>query len=77
MKKSKFSEWAAEFSVYSSDKSKNFLLKFFLKILQNGGAHEEVTASMITAILNYFEKLFYTKFLRIIQGIYIEVCCLI
>ena len=38
-KKSKFSEWPAEFSVISSDKSKNFLLKKFLKILQNGGAH--------------------------------------
>ena len=37
-KKSKFSEWPAEFSVISSDKSKNFLLKKFLKILQNGGA---------------------------------------
>ena len=32
-KKSKFSEWPAEFSVISSDKSKNFLLKKFLKIL--------------------------------------------
>ena len=37
-KKSKFSEWPAEFSVISSDKSKNFLFKKFLKILQNGGA---------------------------------------
>ena len=37
--KSKFSEWPAEFSVISSDKSKNFLLKKFLKILQNSGAH--------------------------------------
>ena len=38
-KKSKFSEWPAEFSVNSTDKSKNFLLKKFLKILQNGSAH--------------------------------------
>ena len=38
-KKSKFSEWPAEFSVISSNKSKNFLLKKFLKILQNDGAH--------------------------------------
>ena len=32
-KKSKFAEWPAEFSVYSRDKYKNFLLTKFLKIL--------------------------------------------
>ena len=32
-KKSKFSEWPAEFIVYSRDKYKNFLLTKFLKIL--------------------------------------------
>ena len=31
-KKSKFAEWPAEFSVYSRDKYKNFLLKKFFKI---------------------------------------------
>ena len=36
----KFSEWPAEFSVISSDNSKNFLLKKFLKILQNARAHQ-------------------------------------
>ena len=34
-KKSKFSEWPTEFSVYSRDKYKNFLLTKFLKIFQN------------------------------------------
>ena len=37
-KKSKFSDCLAEFSVYSNGKSKNFLLKKFSKIFQNGGA---------------------------------------
>ena len=37
-KKSKFSDCLAEFSVYFNGKSKNFLLKKFSKIFQNGGA---------------------------------------
>ena len=37
----KFSEWPAEFSVYSRDKYKNFLLTKFLKILQNAHAHQQ------------------------------------
>ena len=42
-KKSKFSEWPAEFSVISSTKSKKFLLKKFLKIFQNGRAkHRDI-----------------------------------
>ena len=40
-KKSKFAEWPAEFIVYSRDKYKNFLLTKFLKILQNGRAHQQ------------------------------------
>ena len=40
-KKSMFSEWPAEFSEYSRDKSKNFLLKKFLKILLPGHAHKQ------------------------------------
>ena len=40
-KKSKFSEWPAEFIVYSRDKYKNFLLTKFLKILQNVRAHKK------------------------------------
>ena len=39
--KSKFAEWPAEFSVYSRDKYKNFLLTNFLKILQNAHAHQQ------------------------------------
>ena len=38
-KKSMFSEWPAEFSEYCRDKSKNFLLKKFLKILLPRHAH--------------------------------------
>ena len=41
-KKSKFAEWPAEFSVYSRDKYKNFLLTKFLKILQNARAHQQL-----------------------------------
>ena len=41
LKKSKFSEWPAEFIVYSRDKYKNFLLTKFLKILQNARAHQQ------------------------------------
>ena len=41
-KKSKFAEWPAEFSVYSRDKYKNFLLTKFLKILQNVRAHQQL-----------------------------------
>ena len=41
-KKSKFSEWPAEFIVYSRDKYKNFLLTKFLKILQNARAHQQL-----------------------------------
>ena len=37
-KKSKISVWPAEFRVHSRDNSKNFLLKKFSKIFQNGGA---------------------------------------
>ena len=37
-KKSKFLDCLAEFSVYFNGKSKNFLLKKFSKIFQNGGA---------------------------------------
>ena len=37
-KKSNFSDCLAEFSVYSTGKSKNFLLKKFSKIFQNGRA---------------------------------------
>ena len=40
-KKSMFPEWPAEFIVYSRDKSKNFLLKKFLKILPPGHAHKQ------------------------------------
>ena len=40
-KKSMFSEWPAEFSEYPRDKSKNFLLKKFLKILLPGHAHKQ------------------------------------
>ena len=36
-----FSEWPTEFSEYSRDKSKNFLLKKFLKILLPGHAHQQ------------------------------------
>ena len=38
-KLSKCLEWQSEFSEYSRGQSKNFLLKKFFKILQNGGAH--------------------------------------
>ena len=38
VKKSKFSDCLAEFSVYFNGKSKNFLLKMFSKIFQNGAA---------------------------------------
>ena len=41
-KKSMFAEWPAEFSVYSRDKYKNFLLTKFLKILQNARAHQQL-----------------------------------
>ena len=41
-KKSKFSEWPAEFIVYSRDKYKNFLLTKFLKILKNARAHQQL-----------------------------------
>ena len=40
-KKSVFSEWPAELNEYSKDKSKNFLLKKFLKILLPGRAHNQ------------------------------------
>ena len=40
-KKLKLTEWPAEFSVYSRDKSKNFLLKKFFKILLPGHAHKQ------------------------------------
>ena len=36
-----FSEWLAELNEYSRDKSKNFLLKKFLKILLPGHAHKQ------------------------------------
>ena len=41
-KKSKLAEWPAEFSVYSRDKYRNFLLTKFLKILQNAHAHQQL-----------------------------------
>lgn len=41
-KKSKFSEWPAEFIVHSRDNSKNFLLKKFSKILQKAHAHQQL-----------------------------------
>ena len=41
-KKLKFSEWPAEFIVYSRDKYKNFLLTKFSKILQNARAHQQL-----------------------------------
>ena len=40
-KKSKFAEWPAEFIAYSRDKSKDFLLTKFFKILQNARAHQQ------------------------------------
>ena len=40
-KKSMFSEWPAELNEYSRDKSKNFLLKKFFKILLPGHAHKQ------------------------------------
>ena len=39
--KPKFTEWPAEFSAYSRDKYKNFLLTKFLKIFQNARAHQQ------------------------------------
>ena len=42
-KKSKFSYCLAEFSVYFNGKSKNFLLKKFLNIFQNGGVNHGST----------------------------------
>ena len=36
-----FPEWPAELNEYSRDKSKNFLLKKFLKLLLPGHAHKQ------------------------------------
>ena len=34
-----FSDQAADFNIYSLNKHKNFFVKKFFKIIQNGGAH--------------------------------------
>ena len=39
LKNKQKSKWSTDLCINSSDKSKNFLLKSFLKILQNGSAH--------------------------------------
>ena len=52
-KKSMFSEWPAEFSKYSRDKSKNFLLKKFLKILLPGHAHQQQRQEIRLTVKNF------------------------
>ena len=61
-KKSMISEWPADFSAYSRDKSKNFLLKKFLKILLPRHAHKQQRQVIFDREANFLPLLIIGQF---------------